>query len=220
MTYPGYHELAYLHPDRFTPDADHVHAAGLEPENYFILRFVSWQASHDLGETGLAYLFKHQLVKKLEKHGRVLITSESPLPADLESYRFSFPPDQMHHLLAHAKMLVGESATMASEAAVLGVPALFISNTGRGYTDELEKRYGLVFNFTRSQTNPIMQKMDDLLSIPDLRALSQQRRSKLLREKIDTTQWMLNYIDSVGRTPFGASRVGNRPAIYSGRHAL
>ena len=45
-------------------------------------------------------------------------------------------------------MIVGESATMSSEAAVLGVPAVMIATTGRGYTDDQERRYELVRHFT------------------------------------------------------------------------
>ena len=40
---------------------------------------------------------------------------------------------------------------MSSEAAVLGVPAVFIATTGRGYTDDEERRYGLVRHFTEAQ---------------------------------------------------------------------
>ena len=96
-----------------------------------------------------------------------------------------------------AKMLVGESATMASEAAVLGVPALFISDTGRGYTDEEEKKFELVFNFTTAETDAALVKMDSLLEMSDLSDEFAKRRAKLLEAKIDTTQWIINYVDSV-----------------------
>ena len=54
----------------------------------------------------------------------------------------------MDDAIASASLLYGESATMASEAAVLGVPAIYLDNTGRCYTREEEEKYGLVFNFT------------------------------------------------------------------------
>ena len=42
IRYPGYHELAYLHPNRFTPDSEILRHIGLQPsERYAIVRFVS-----------------------------------------------------------------------------------------------------------------------------------------------------------------------------------
>ena len=44
-TYAGTHELAYLHPKRFTPDKDIVTLLGIDPDSkYCLIRFVSWQA--------------------------------------------------------------------------------------------------------------------------------------------------------------------------------
>lgn len=198
VTYPGYHELAYLHPDRFAPDPKLAREAGVDPASrYFILRFVSWQASHDIGETGLTSDFKRQLVDRLLAEGRVAITSEGDLPADLEPYRLMAPPHRIHHVMAYATMLVGESATMASECAVLGVPSLFVSDTGRGYTDEEEERYGLVFNFKTDQSRQVFDKVEQLLGMDDLDTAFKERRAHLLREKIDTTSWMVDYLDHV-----------------------
>ncbi len=196
LTYPGYHELAYLHPTRFTPDPSVLKKLGLDPDEiYFVVRFVSWQASHDLGETGLNLDFKRTLIAQLAEQGRVLITSEEPLPEDLQAYQFSLKPEHMHHVIAFSNMLVGESATMASEAAVLGIPAIFISDTGRGYTHEEENEYGLVFNYKRNQPQEILTKVDELLNIP--MEHFQQLRERLLKDKVDTTQWAMDYIDSV-----------------------
>ena len=72
-------------------------------------------------------------------------------PDDLSQLEVKGPVEDIHHLLAHAQMIVGESATMSSEAAVLGVPAVMIATTGRGYTDDEERRYGLVRHFTDDQ---------------------------------------------------------------------
>ena len=198
VTYPGYHELAYLHPNRFSPDPAVVQALGIDPESdYFIVRFVSWQASHDIGERGLSPEFKRSVVERLRRRGRVLITSEGELPPDLEEYRFALPPEKMHDVMAFSRMLVGESATMASESAVLGVPALFISDTGRGYTDEQERKFELVSNFTTAQETTALDRIETILSMPDAKCLFRKRREALLNSRIDTTEWMLNYIDKV-----------------------
>ena len=197
-TYPGYHELAYLHPERFTPDPAIARAAGVEPdEPYFLVRFVSWQASHDIGETGLTPDVKRQLVEKLSARGRVLISSEGPLPHDLECLRFASPPEQIHHVMAFANLLVGESATMASESAVLGVPAFFISETGRGYTDEQQARYGLVYNFKASRAREALDTLDTLLQNPNLQTEAREKQARLLNDKVDTTAWIIERLDTL-----------------------
>lgn len=204
VTYPGYHELAYLHPNRFTPDANVVRSLNLDPNApFFIVRFVSWQASHDIGEAGLGIDFKKSVVSRLSQYGRVLISSEGALPPELETHRFPLPPDKMHAVMAFARLLVGESATMASEAAVLGVPALFISDTGRGYTDEQEHKFHLVYNFKTTQGEAALTKLDELLTMPELKPTFQARRQAMLAERVDTTDWMIRYIDGIvaGQNP-------------------
>ena len=197
VKYPGYHELAYLHPNRFTPDPGILRSAGLEPgSRYFIVRFVSYEASHDLGASGLTAMRKIELVKLLSKYGRVLISSEGKLPSELESYRLAIPASQIHHFLAFASLLIGESATMASECAVLGVPAFYISPVGRGYTDEQEKRYGLVFNFTgRHFQSDWLAKVKTVLDHPNCSTRFRQGHLQLIADKIDTTSWMVDFFE-------------------------
>ena len=206
VTYPGYHELAYLHPKRFTPDPNIVRSAGLEPgSRYFIVRFVSYEASHDLGASGLTAMRKIELVKLLSKYGRVLISSEGKLPHELESHRLAIPASQIHHFLAFASLLIGESATMASECAVLGVPAFYISPVGRGYTDEQETRYGLVFNFNNKMFHgDWLIKVQEVLESPHVAERVRHGHAKLLIDKIDTTSWMIDFFDREYREHFSS----------------
>jgi uncharacterized protein len=197
VQYAGYHELAYLHPNRFRPDAGRLSAFGVSPEEpYSLVRFVSWQAVHDRKERGLTAAQKRNLIDVLWARGRrVLISSEEPLPSDLAELEVKGPVDQIHHLLAYAQLFVGESATMSSEAAVLGVPAVFIATTGRGYTDDEEKRYGLVRHFTDDQYEEAIAAIEKLSS-DSAREFGQAARERLLGEKIDVTGWMVDYFES------------------------
>jgi uncharacterized protein len=194
-TYAGYHELAYLHPNRFQPDPAVLAEFGLTPgEPYSIVRFVSWQAVHDRKEVGLSAKQKRHLVEVLQRRGRVLISSEAPLTTDLEELSVRGQVNQIHHLIAHARLVVGESATMSSEAAVLGVPAVFIATTGRGYTDDEEKRYGLVRHFTEDQYDMALSAIEEILATPQ--ADWQAARQRLLEDKIDVTAWMIDYFET------------------------
>lgn len=147
IRWPGNIELFYLHPNRYTPKPVWK-LLGIEPgTRYAIVRFVKWDAWHDTQLVGGFTLEqKRELIKRLSKHLRVFISSESELPEDLEPYRIQIPIERMHDVQAAAALFVGESATMASESVVLGTPAIYIDEVGRGYTDE-EAREGLLWMF-------------------------------------------------------------------------
>lgn len=196
VTYPGYHELAYLHPTRFQPDPERLEGFGLAPDEPFsLVRFVSWQAVHDSRERGLTSEQKRRLVELLQRNGRVLVSSEAPLPPDLADLAPTGPVEDIHHVLAYAQMIVGESATMSSEAAVLGVPAVFIATTGRGYIDDEEKRYGLVRHFTEDEYDRAVETIEQMLA-DSPRETGRRARERLLGDKIDVTQWMIDYFES------------------------
>ena len=196
VNYPGYHELAYLHPNRFAPDPSIRKEIGLKPgERLFLMRFVSWQASHDIGEKGLSRETKTRFVRMLSARGRLLISSEAPLPPELQPYRITVPFERLHHVMAAASLLVGESATMASECAVLGVPALFISNSSRGYTEDEEERYGLVRYFNHSQQQEAVACVEAMLGDPDLALTARRGRERLLAEHVDVTGWMIDFFE-------------------------
>lgn len=195
VRYPGYHELAYLHPARFTPDERILAEAGVaRDEVYSLVRFVSWEAGHDRGALGIRLKQKQEAVLALAKFGKVFISSEKALPRDLEPYRLRLSPGNVHHLMNYASLVYGESATMASEAAVLGVHAIFCDPYGRGYTDEEEKRYGLVSNFRLDERSisQSIHKAVELLSDRALRQKGTENRARLLSEKIDVTAFVLN----------------------------
>jgi predicted glycosyltransferase len=83
---------------------------------------------------------------------------------------------------------------MSSEAAVLGVPAVFIATTGRGYTDDEERRYGLVRHFTEDQYDMALSAIEEILTEPA--SAWQDARQRLLDEKIDVTAWMVDYFEA------------------------
>ena len=194
----GYLELCYLHPNRFQPDSTILKQAGLKrDESFVLLRFVSWQATHDAGHSGVSPENKRKAVEAFSKHARVLISSEEELPEDLKPYQVSIPPHRMHDLLSYSSLFFGESATMASEAAMLGVPAIYLDDEGRGYTDELEKNYGLVFNFTESvqDQGKSIQKGIELLQMENREDFFRKKREKMLSEKIDVTEYLIDFVE-------------------------
>ncbi|MCB9777867.1 MAG: DUF354 domain-containing protein [Alphaproteobacteria bacterium] len=200
VRYRGYHELAYLHPARFTPDRAVVERYGLGDEPLFLLRFVAWESIHDIGEAGLSLDVKRELVRRLSARGRVVISSESPLPDEFEPWRLRIDVRDVHHVLACCDLVVGESSTMASEAACLGTHALFVSRTGRGINDEQEARYGIVHTFDHTMGDRVLERVEALLSLPDTKRDAKERQRRLLDDNIDVTGWMLDAL-LAGRLP-------------------
>jgi len=197
VTHSGYHETAYLHPNRFTADPNVLRNCGIEPGTWFALvRFVSWMASHDVGEEGFTQRGKIELVRRLSEHGAVYVSSEGPLPPELEKYRLRVPSQDVHHVMAFANIMVGESATMASEAAVLGVPALYIADTSRGYINEQDQRYGMVRQAAPADLAAITAGMTELLALTKDEVSARHRR--MMSDKIDTTSWLIDFVEARG----------------------
>lgn len=185
--YPGYHELAYLSP-KFTKTIK-------PPENKFLLRFVGWGAGHDIGEKSLSESQKIELVNLLSKYGQVYISSESKLPNSIKKHEINFHPSDIHDFMKSCKLIIGESATMASEAACMGIPSVFISNTGRGYTTEQDKIFGLTKHYQINQWSEIIDTIKNW-SENDLYDEWQQKRIEMLNSKIDVNNWIVDLVEN------------------------
>ncbi len=198
VTYEGYHQLAYLHPNHFEPDPTILQELGVgEGEPYFMMRFVELKAHHDKGHQGMGYEFRVQLVKELEKRGRVFITTEGALGPALQAYQIGIAAHRIHHAMAFARMFIGDSQSMTAEAAVLGVPAIRC-NTFVGvlaYIEELEHKYGLAYGFRPGQEEAMLAKIVELLDDPELESKWQAKRQVMLAEKTDVAAWMLDFLD-------------------------
>lgn len=199
IQYSGYHELAYLHPNRFSPEQKAMEYLNLSVHDRFvIMRFVAWNATHDKGHKGLSIEAKRKAIKEFEKYAQVFISSESELPDDLKQYSLKIPAQIIHHVMYHADLIYGESATMITEGAVLGVPGIYLDNAGRLYTEELEKKYDLVYNFTESDEDQLksIEKGVALLKNPDLKLDWKTKRRKMLDNKIDVTAFLVWFVEN------------------------
>lgn len=200
--YKGTHELAYLHPKRFTPDPSVLQHAGLQPgERFFIMRFVALKGHHDVGQQGLTLEQKEALVNLLKPHGRVIITSERAIKPEFEQYRLPVPPEEIHSLMAYSSMFLGDSQTMTSEAAVLGVPALKCNTfAGRlSVPNMLEQKYKLCYAYQPTQFDEMYHHIEQLLACnpEELKNEWQEKRKRMLKEMIDPTEFFANYIESI-----------------------
>ncbi|AKU09520.1 DUF354 domain-containing protein [Haloferax gibbonsii] len=184
--YPSYHELAYLHPDRFAPDPAALDGLPVDADDtYAVVRLVSWGAAHDIGDEGLDGLT--DLVGRLEDAGAtVLISAEDDaLPPELEGYAITIEPHLIHHVLAYADLFVGESGTMASESAVLGTPTVYVHSANPGLMRDLAS-FDLLFGYHGEHRNErAADRAVDILRSTD--ADWESRRQRLLEENVDAT---------------------------------
>lgn len=192
--YNGNIELFYLHPKRFKPDIEVKKELGLdENERYAIIRFVSWDAHHDIGKKGMSDKIKHELIKKLSKYVKIFITSENELPIEFAKFKINIAPDRMHHVLAFADIYVGEGGTMASEAACLGTPSVYINELNMGYLEE-EKKYELLYSFRN--LDGVVEKALEIVTNPGIKEVHKLRLKDFLSNKIDITSFVYWFIDN------------------------
>ncbi len=195
----SYKELAYLHPDLFKPDIGIFDQLKIgKREKYVVLRFNLFDAIHDIGIRGFSVSDQLRLVEELGKHVRVFIVPEGVLPKELDRYRLSVPVDRIHHVLNYAQLIVGDSGTMTTEAAVLGTPAVRFRPAARESTisrsfGELERRYGLIYTF--QTVDEAARKAVELAVMPGLREEWAKKRQILLEDKVNLSTYMVNFLE-------------------------
>ncbi len=196
-TYRGYKASAYLHPDRFAPDPGVRDDLGVgADERYFLVRFSAMTASHDKHESGLSPETKRNVIDELRERGRVFVSDEGSLPADLAELALPIPPTRFHDALAFADLAVGDSQTVAAEAGLLGTPAVRASSfTGRlGYLNHLESQYGLVRSFRPDEDDDFLGAVIEIADDPDACAAWAARRAEMLDDTVDVTAWYLDLV--------------------------
>lgn len=194
IRYKAYHELAYLNRNYFKIDENFREKLGVNKnEKYIILRFVSWEASHDFGQKGISLSDKTILVASLSEFAKVFISSEQPLPLYFKQYKYPLKPETMHQALANANLFIGEGATMASECAVLGTPAIYINPIEAGTIDEQEK-YGMIYHFRNSKG--IIEKALEIINNSQSGEIYFNRSKELIEGKIDVTSFLVWFIEN------------------------
>jgi predicted glycosyltransferase len=199
LKFKGFKELAYLHPHYFKPSEIILNSLGLKPgEKFVLLRFVGWNASHDIGHNGISHQNKQRLINQLERYARVFISSESELPIEFRKYQLNIPPEEVINVMNYASLFYGESATMASECAMIGTPSIFVNNANISYTQELEIKYDLVHNFTESpedQEKSILKALE-LIRLADAKSIWKEKQVKMMNEQIDLNAFLVWFVEN------------------------
>jgi predicted glycosyltransferase len=186
--YKGHMELFYLNEKYFSPDIKIFSELGI-PENspFIFLRFVSWGALHDYGQMGFSDEYKLSLVNELSKDYRVFISAEGALPPTLQPYHIRVKPNRIHHVLSFASLFIGEGATMASECAALGTPAIYVNSLDVG-TLQSQAKDGLIIN--KRYQDGTLEKAHEILNDPEYKIRLKEKVKSLNRERYNLTDFL------------------------------
>ncbi|APX96489.1 DUF354 domain-containing protein [Natronorubrum daqingense] len=202
VTYPGFHELAYLHPSRFEPNESILRRHGVDPDDrYAVLRFGAWKGNHDVGKNGISPECRQEITDMLAANGDVYVSVEGDDEVPMGGEPLPVPPESFHHLLAFADIVVGEVATTTLEAGVLGTPTVRISpfagQNEMGKFRELEDR-GLVRSFRTSREAEALEVIERIDRDPTATATWADRRETLLSETTDVTAYVISQLHERG----------------------
>jgi hypothetical protein len=200
VRFNGYKEIASLHPKYFTPDPSVLDDLGIKPgERFIVVRRISYDAHHDIGLKGINK--EDDFYRELEKYGRILVSSEKN--SEHNKYSYKIAPEKFHSLLAYASLYIGEGGTTATEAALLGTPAIHIESNAQGKATgntcgnflELRDTYQLLYFFPNQEI--ALTKAKEILDDNNSKIEWGRKRNVLLSDKIDVTAWLTNFIEQL-----------------------
>ncbi len=199
MKIRSFKEFAYLHPKYFTPDRGVVEELGPDENEFAVVRFNAFDAAHDVGVGGFSFEEKLELVRKLEKYVDVYVSYEGgDLPSELRDYLLTVSKKKIHSVLHFARLLVTDTQTMATEAAILGTPTVrcnrFVGENDMGNFIELEKRYGLLVNVGNAEM--AIEIAEELVQSERVKKEWLNKRGELIRDCIDITEFMVWLIEN------------------------
>lgn len=196
IPYSGYQKLTYTHPNSFTPNPDVLKQYDLYGKDYFLIRSVSLSAHHDNNIRGLNNEIVRKIIHQLEPVGQVLISSENDLIDEFEKYAIKIKFTDIHHVIAGAKLLIGDSQSMAHEAALLGTPSVrFNDFVGKiGVLEELEHKYQLTFGIPTDQENKLYDKINEILN--QSKDVYTSRMKLMLNDMIDVSNFLSWFIEN------------------------
>ena len=216
--FPGFKECSYLHPEVYERGASIRDSLGVDAdEPYAIVRLNAFGSHHDVGEGGIDEADCRELIDSLAERATVFVSDEG---RDVDLARtpaepFSLHPALLHDALADAELLVADTQTMVTEAALLGTPAIrsnsFVGDDDMGNFLELEDE-GLIFNL--ASFGEVLEQSEMLLDADGVAAEWERRRDAYLSEKCNLTSLLVEIATERGdaESVDGVRRFGEPPS--------
>jgi hypothetical protein len=104
-----------------------------------------------------------------------------------------YEPWQLHAIMKNAILYIGDGATMATESALLGVPSIYISPLAGTMGNHIDlEHYRLMYSLKEL---PNERLLETIFSTPH--SLWKSHQKNMLKDKIDTTEFMIEYFEGV-----------------------
>ena len=189
IRYNGFHETAYIHPDFAKLSTETPHRI----PNIILIRLVDWTASHDIGHKGLSVSCIQDLIRLINDKAEIKMLSEKPLPAELQRYALQIEPHELYDYLSHVKLYIGEGATLASECALMGIPAIYVNSRSAGVI-QAQVEAGLLYHFTSGEG--VIYKARELLLDNNSVLLHRTRAAEFLSNKINLSKLLVWFVEN------------------------
>lgn len=193
IKFNAYVEQLYLNSAHYKKEFQVLDELNIKPKEYVIVRYIAYDAHHDLDAHPLSEEAKKRLVAELAKRYRVFISLENNLKDPFyDRYALHISPEKMHDLMASAKFLITEGATMASEAFVLGVPYLYLNPLRCGNIDYQCNHY----SERCYQTTDAEKAVDIIYRMMDESVDSEAVRAKVEKISINPTEYLCWFVEN------------------------
>lgn len=192
--FKGLKEWAYLSPKYFKPDLDILERYRLKKRSYIFIREVDIRTLNYLNQTSNNI---EKLYNGLLNKGQVILSLEDKSKKDI--YRnwiiLKEPVSDIHSLMYFSKLVISNGDSMAREAAMLGVPALYCGDRKMPANEYLEEKKLL---FHKDKIKELQAQIDAITSNSrgDYDNYQQRVRSDLLREWDDINDTLYKEIVS------------------------
>ena len=193
VRFNAYVEQLYLHSAYFKSSTQVLEELGVKSKEYVIVRYVAYDAHHDLKVHPIPDEIKKTIVKEISKQYKVFVSLEKSVKDPFyDDYVLKISPEKMHDLEANAKFMVAEGATMASEAFLLGVPYLYLNPLIVGYIDYQCTQYPNRC-FKTTNADEALKIVNQLM---DIKIDSDAERRKVEGQTINPTEYLVNFVEN------------------------
>ena len=193
VRFNAYVEQLYLHSAYFKSSTQVLEELGVKSKEYVIVRYVAYDAHHDLKVHPIPEEIKKTIVKEISKQYKVFVSLEKSVKDPFyDDYVLKISPEKMHDLEANAKFMVAEGATMASEAFLLGVPYLYLNPLIVGYIDYQCTQYPNRC-FKTTNADEALKIVNQLM---DIKIDSDAERRKVEGQTINPTEYLVKFVEN------------------------
>jgi hypothetical protein len=192
LKYNGFKELAYLHPNHFTPDEKALEPYTLNPYEYVFIREVSSASLNyrrlKMGKLAniLDYLKKEDLKILLSIEDKTLINLFKEYCIILKE-----PLEDIHSLLSYALFTVSSGDSIARESCLIGTPAIYTGGRDMAINNELIKRSCM---FKADETDSIINMINYIIDNHLKKEVEAKIKQAIKNEWMDTTEVILDVL--------------------------